>query len=424
MTPHRARARRFGPLVVAVGLATAALATSLAGAQVPPSSAPAGVPAPPRSLPSPELPGLPDISRPLTRVPVVGAAIRPALVDYDEALDAQRAASEARIALDRESTAARAAQRAARAERAATAARSAAAGARRAEIDAALGELAVALYVRGAGLGAIDAALVDPEPAVSDEAVRQVLAVASTETLFAERAAAAQAEAEAEARRAELDALLAQAGAGGAVRDQAVAAEVGAAERLTGARAAYEQARVLAPVSGVDFPLVALDAYWRGAEEVGRSQPTCGLRWWGLAGISRVEGRHGTYGGSSLDGRGETTVPIIGIPLDGTSGTRLIADSDGGSLDGDPVYDRAVGPMQFIPTTWARWAADGNGDGTASPHNLYDAALAAARYLCAGRAGLDGDDGLREGYFSYNRSEAYVETVLGHARQYEAALAL
>jgi membrane-bound lytic murein transglycosylase B len=73
--------------------------------------------------------------------------------------------------------------------------------------------------------------------------------------------------------------------------------------------------------------------------------------------------------------------------------------------------------MQFIPTTWARWATDGDGDGDADPHNLYDAAASAAAYLCRGRD-LSVEEGLRQAYFSYNHSQSYVETVLAHAYAY------
>ncbi len=47
-----------------------------------------------------------------------------------------------------------------------------------------------------------------------------------------------------------------------------------------------------------------------------------------------------------------------------------------------PTYDRAVGPMQFLPGTWGRWGSDGDRDGVSDPQDVDDAALAAARYLC------------------------------------------
>ena len=74
-----------------------------------------------------------------------------------------------------------------------------------------------------------------------------------------------------------------------------------------------------------------------------------------LAGIGMVESRHGTYAGGELGPDGTTTVDVIGIPLDGTNNTQAIPDTDGGEYDGDTQWDRAIGPMQFIPGTWARW---------------------------------------------------------------------
>ena len=174
-----------------------------------------------------------------------------------------------------------------------------------------------------------------------------------------------------------------------------------------------DRAKATSRVSGVDFTLVALDAYWRAAQ----ANADCGVEWWALAGISRVEGRHGTFGGATLHANGDVSRPIIGIPLSGAANTAVINDTDGGTLDGDAVYDRAVGPMQFIPSTWARWGRDGDNDGDVDPQNLYDATAAAAEYLCFGRD-LFTEEGIRAGYFSYNHSEAYVEAVLAHAYAY------
>lgn len=182
---------------------------------------------------------------------------------------------------------------------------------------------------------------------------------------------------------------------------------------LAAAEAERDRTRATATVEGADFSLVALDAYWRAAG----GEAECGIEWWMLAGISRVEGRHGTYGGTELLANGDNSRRIIGIALTGSGGTAAIRDSDGGALDGDAVHDRAVGPMQFIPGTWRRFARDGDGDGDEDPQNIYDATAAAAAYLCHGRR-VDTEAGLRAGYFSYNHSLAYVDAVLRHAYGY------
>ncbi|MBI2710711.1 MAG: lytic murein transglycosylase [Actinobacteria bacterium] len=141
-----------------------------------------------------------------------------------------------------------------------------------------------------------------------------------------------------------------------------------------------------------------------------------------MAGISEVESHHGQYGGGHLDARGRTTVPIRGPRLDGSPGMARITDTDGGVLDGDPVFDRAVGPMQFIPSTWRRWAIDGDGDAKTDPDDIYDVARTAAAYLCAGRPDLTSELALTAAYLSYNQSSAYATAVLGFARQFESSL--
>ena len=173
-------------------------------------------------------------------------------------------------------------------------------------------------------------------------------------------------------------------------------------------------------VVGSDLPLVALDAYWRAAEQLARSEPQCRLGWSVLAGIGRTESNHGRIFGGSIGRDGLISVPIIGIPLDGTNNTALIVDTDLGEFDTDLVFDRAVGPMQFIPSTWRRYGRDGNGDTVADPHNLYDAALSAGRYLCYRRTGLDEVERVKEAILAYNRSDEYVATVYGRAEGYQS----
>jgi hypothetical protein len=128
-----------------------------------------------------------------------------------------------------------------------------------------------------------------------------------------------------------------------------------------------------------------------------------------------VETNHARNG--LVDGNGTTLGPILGPALDG-NGFAAIPDTDGGRLDGDPVWDRAVGPMQFIPSTWANWSADGNGDHRADPNNVYDASLATARYLCAANRDLGTPQGLNEAIFSYNPATSYRNLVLAWMSTY------
>jgi membrane-bound lytic murein transglycosylase B len=206
------------------------------------------------------------------------------------------------------------------------------------------------------------------------------------------------------------------------VADQ-VATEARRAEAAAAARRLQPlvaAARATATVSGSDLTLVALDAYLRAALEVNAEDPGCRLPWWLLAGIGRVESGHGTFADSVLDPAGTARPRIVGIALDGSNGTAVIGDTDGGRLDGDAVSDRAVGPMQFIPSTWARYASDGNGDGVVDPQNVYDGARAAGRYLCTAARPLDVEANRARAVHAYNHSQAYVDTVLGFAAEYQA----
>ncbi|MFD0867077.1 lytic transglycosylase domain-containing protein, partial [Tessaracoccus lubricantis] len=149
---------------------------------------------------------------------------------------------------------------------------------------------------------------------------------------------------------------------------------------------------------------------------VAAEQPECGLAWNTLAGIGWVESQHGHFRGSQLRDDGYPDPAIRGIALNG-DGVKAIRDTDGGAWDGDTVWDRAVGPMQFIPSTWATWGADGNGDGYADPNQIDDAALAAARYLCHGGP-VTTAEGWRAAILSYNRLDSYVRKVAETANIY------
>ena len=188
---------------------------------------------------------------------------------------------------------------------------------------------------------------------------------------------------------------------------------------LVDAKTALAEARRLGVVAGADFPLVVLDAFVRAERFEAENRPGCGLSWQLLAAISRVESNHGTYGGSTVDEVGNTKV-IFGPQLAPGAGFAVIADTDGGALDGDPLYDRAVGPMQFIPSSWRIFALDGNGDGDVDPFNYYDAALAAAEHLCRSGADTSTSAGLRAAVLGYNQSESYYATVASVMNRYVA----
>jgi transglycosylase-like protein with SLT domain len=83
-----------------------------------------------------------------------------------------------------------------------------------------------------------------------------------------------------------------------------------------------------------------------------------------------------------------------------------------------PSSAGALGPMQFLPSTWREWGIDGFGD-TGAPDimNPFDAVPSAARMLCADGA-AKGGQGLRQAIFDYNHANWYVDEVLALATEY------
>lgn len=167
------------------------------------------------------------------------------------------------------------------------------------------------------------------------------------------------------------------------------------------------------------IPPRALRAYASADLTLAAEQPQCGLGWNTIAAIGAIESDHGRHGGAALSEAGYPVPAIRGPALDG-DGVAAIRDTDRGVWDGDEVWDRAVGPMQFIPDTWTRWGADGDGDAVADPNQIDDAALAAAHYLCGANSMTD-DAGWRAAVFSYNHLESYVDDVAGIANRYAAS---
>lgn len=165
------------------------------------------------------------------------------------------------------------------------------------------------------------------------------------------------------------------------------------------------------------IPERALTAYAGAAIAVRASHPGCGLGWNTLAAIGLVESEHGTIGGSAIGADGIAAPPIIGVALDG-KGVAAIRDTDRGELDGDTTWDRAVGPLQFIPATWAAAARDGNLDGVADVPNIDDAALAAAVHLCEVGGDLTVGENWIAAIAAYNDDPAYNNRVADAAGHY------
>ncbi len=178
-------------------------------------------------------------------------------------------------------------------------------------------------------------------------------------------------------------------------------------------------AAVVSSAGGMRIPAMALTAYRKAEQTMAATAPGCGVSWNLLAGIGRIESSHAN--GGATDSRGTSVRPIYGPVLDGSlPGNEVIVQSNVG---GRAVYARAMGPMQFLPGTWSRYASDGDGDGKADPQNLFDASLSAARYLCSGGLNLRNQAQVLTAILRYNNSMAYAQNVLGWAAAYATGVA-
>ncbi len=176
--------------------------------------------------------------------------------------------------------------------------------------------------------------------------------------------------------------------------------------------------KVVSTASTSGIPAAALAAYQRAETVIDAADRGCHLSWQLVAAIGRVESDHGRTNGNSLDSQGVARPGIFGVPLDGSDGTTRIADTDAGQYDSDAKFDRAIGPMQFIPSTWSVVGVDADGDGKRNPQDIDDAALATAVYLCSGDDDLSTVAGQRAAVYRYNHSTSYVDLVLRIAQAY------
>jgi membrane-bound lytic murein transglycosylase B len=175
---------------------------------------------------------------------------------------------------------------------------------------------------------------------------------------------------------------------------------------------------IVANASTMGIPAAALAAYQRAETVINTADKSCNIPWQLIAAIGRVESDHGRVNGNSLNADGLATPGIYGIALDGSNNTSRIMDSDAGLYDSDAKFDRAVGPMQFIPSTWRVVGVDADGDAERNPQDIDDAALASAVYLCSGDDDLSAEEGQRAAVFRYNHSKSYVDLVLSIMNAY------
>lgn len=166
------------------------------------------------------------------------------------------------------------------------------------------------------------------------------------------------------------------------------------------------------------IPAIAVHAYALAAVAQKAQTPACGLGWNTLAGLGYAESAHGTIDGAHLDAdSGQLVGTILGPVLDGAR-YDVVRDTDAGALDGDTTYDRAVGPLQFLPATWRSYGLDGNADGIVDPNNMFDAARTAAAYLCSDGRNVRTGAAWAAGIRSYNPNDSYVDEVLAAANRY------
>lgn len=199
--------------------------------------------------------------------------------------------------------------------------------------------------------------------------------------------------------------------------DEAIEPVAAAAPVLEGRASVVDPAWVAEIAVRTGIPAPAVQAYAAAALRLGQEQPGCGLGWTTLAGIGWIESGHGTHDGRTLEADGHSNTPVIGPALDGRGRFAAIRSHPATmAWHGDTTWDHAVGPMQFIGSTWESWASDGDEDGVFDPTDIDDAAYAAGRYLCASGSMVGSD--WATAVLSYNHSESYVRQVWTAADTY------
>jgi cell wall-associated NlpC family hydrolase len=132
----------------------------------------------------------------------------------------------------------------------------------------------------------------------------------------------------------------------------------------------------------------------------------------GAIAFTSVPSQTGPMSFAALRGIWQAAGSTYGIPWEVLAAINKVETNFGQNLG--PSSAGAVGWMQFMPSTWARWGVDANGDGVADPNNPTDAIFSAARYL----AGCGGQFDIARAVYCYNHATWYVNDVLGLAALY------
>ncbi|AEV88736.1 Transcription elongation factor SPT5 [Actinoplanes sp. SE50] len=193
---------------------------------------------------------------------------------------------------------------------------------------------------------------------------------------------------------------------------------VGTGARPADALAGWAQATA----DKVGIPVVAVQAYGYAELVTTQTTPTCRLNWTTLAAIGKVASGHGSANGAVLGVDGVAQPTIYGLPLDGQGGRPLVRDTDQGTIDQDPAFDREVGPMKMIPSAWRANAVDADRNGVADINDIDDAALAAASSLCRDAHGsirnLARADAWWDAVLNYGALRPSAQKIFDAANQY------
>ena len=155
-----------------------------------------------------------------------------------------------------------------------------------------------------------------------------------------------------------------------------------------------------------EIPAVLLPRY--------RTSPACaGLPWQLVAAVGAMVSGHARVGFDPDNG--DTRVRIVGPPLDGRGGGAVLVPGGASRWHDDPVWDRRIGPLGFTTAVWSRWGVDASGDGSADPHNAFDAITTAGLVLCDGRP-VAGPLDTAVGFL--DPDPGFVDAVLDTARRY------